>query len=209
MTEAQVVEIIEKVSRSLAPIYRFGYHSIEDMQQQAKIIAIQGIEDSYDESRPLENFLWTHVHNRLYNYKRDNFERPDKPCFKCPLNAYDPNLLKSDSKCTLHTNLINCEWYAKWHNRNAPKRNLMSTTDIDNINDEKENNMKRFDESLETIDSRQIFDIIDQHLPIPMREDYLKMKHGVRIPKKRTLEIINFIKGILIDNGIDPDQEAW
>ena len=40
------------------------------MKQQAAIFALEGLE-KYDNKRPLENFLWTHVRNRLFNYKRE------------------------------------------------------------------------------------------------------------------------------------------
>jgi hypothetical protein len=32
----------------------------------------------YDEVRPLENFLSIHIKNRLKNFKRDNYYRPDE-----------------------------------------------------------------------------------------------------------------------------------
>lgn len=207
MTENEVIEIIDKVARGLAPIFRFGYHTIEDMRQQAKIIAIEGL-DKYDATRPLENFLWTHVRNRLYNFKRDNYERPDKPCLNCPLNAYDPGLKYSDSGCKLHHQLINCGPYSQWYNRNAPKRNLMNPTDIDNINDEKEKNTKVNDESLEAVDTKVVFDVIDKYLPINMREDYIKLKYGIKIPKKRKDEIIESIRSILNTNGISTEEEG-
>ena len=82
MTEEEVLETIEKIANKLCYKFKFGYHGVEDMKQQATLFALEGL-DSYDEKRPLENFLWTHVRNRLFNYKRDNFERPDKPCFSC------------------------------------------------------------------------------------------------------------------------------
>jgi hypothetical protein len=31
----------------------------------------------YDSARPLENFLYTHISNRLKNFKRDNYFRPN------------------------------------------------------------------------------------------------------------------------------------
>ena len=73
-------DIIERVSSRLAQKFRFGYHTIDDMKQQAALFAWEGIYDSWDDSRPLENFLWIHVRNRLYNFKRNNYGRPEKPC---------------------------------------------------------------------------------------------------------------------------------
>ena len=83
MTEKQVIQIINNIANRLAGKFKFGYHDLEDMKQQARLFAWEGMEN-YDGIRPLENFLWTHVRNRLYNFKRNNFGRPDKPCDSCP-----------------------------------------------------------------------------------------------------------------------------
>lgn len=206
MTEKDVLDTIDRVAKRLASIFRFGYHEVKDIEQLARLEAVKGI-DKYDGKRPLENFLWTHVRNRLYNYKRDNYERPDKPCFKCPFNAYDPKLQESDSGCKLHERLINCEPYSQWYNRNAPKRNLMCTTDIENINDENESGMKSYD-AVSSIDNKKVFDLIDKQLPISMREDYIKIKFGYKVGKKRTYEILVKIREICKDNDIITEEEG-
>jgi len=74
MTEQQVIETITKVADRQAAKFRFGYYEVEDMRQEAFIIAMDAL-DRYDEKRPLENFLAVHVNNRLKNFKRDNFYR--------------------------------------------------------------------------------------------------------------------------------------
>ena len=71
MTEEEVIETIERVATRLCRKFRFGYHEVDDIKQQASLFAWEGLE-KYDEKRPLENFLWTHVRNRLYNFKRNN-----------------------------------------------------------------------------------------------------------------------------------------
>ncbi len=85
MTEEEVLSSIDRVANGLAYKYRFGYHGLDDMKQEARMLAIEGL-DRYDSSRgKLETFLWTHVSNRLFNIKRNKYARPDKPCFDCPL----------------------------------------------------------------------------------------------------------------------------
>lgn len=74
MTEQEVIETITKVADRQAAKFRFGYYEVEDMRQEAFIIAMDAL-DRYDEKRPLENFLAVHVNNRLKNFKRDNFYR--------------------------------------------------------------------------------------------------------------------------------------
>ena len=82
MSEEQVLQIINDISNRLAAKFKFGYHEIEDMKQQARMFAWEAL-DRYDGVRPLENFLWTHVRNRLYNFKRNNYSRLEKPCDTC------------------------------------------------------------------------------------------------------------------------------
>ena len=55
MTEEEVLETIEKIANKLCYKFKFGYPGVEDMQQQATLFALEGL-DSYDEKRPLENF---------------------------------------------------------------------------------------------------------------------------------------------------------
>jgi len=76
MTESEVSETISKVARRLAPKFTFGPYDVEDIFQEAFIIGIEGL-DKYDEARPLSNFMFTHISNRLKNFKRDNYYRLD------------------------------------------------------------------------------------------------------------------------------------
>ena len=74
VSESEFVQVWEKISKKLGYKFKFGYHSHEDMKQQAAIFALEGLKN-YDYKRPLENFLWTHVRNRLFNFKRNNFSK--------------------------------------------------------------------------------------------------------------------------------------
>ena len=76
MSEQEVVDTITKVARHLAPKYVFASYDIEDIFQEAFIIGIEGLE-KYDEKRPLSNLLFTHISNRLKNFKRNNYYRLD------------------------------------------------------------------------------------------------------------------------------------
>lgn len=76
MTEQQVVDTITKISKRLAPKYVFAGYEVEDIEQEAFIIGIAGLE-KYDPARPLENFMYTHINNRLKTFKRDNYFRMD------------------------------------------------------------------------------------------------------------------------------------
>ena len=64
MSESQLIQIINNIANRLAGKFKFGYHDLEDMKQQARLFAWEGLEH-YDGVRPLENFLWTHVRMRV------------------------------------------------------------------------------------------------------------------------------------------------
>jgi len=76
MDETYVLSVIAQVTQKLAPKYVFASYDIEDIEQEAFIIALEALE-RYDLDKPLENFLYTHVNNRLKNFKRDNYYRQD------------------------------------------------------------------------------------------------------------------------------------
>jgi len=76
MTEEQVVATISMISSRLANKYTFPNYETEDIEQEAFIIGMEAM-DRYDEVRPLENFLSIHIKNRLSNFKRDKYYRPD------------------------------------------------------------------------------------------------------------------------------------
>ena len=130
--EDEFLKIVDIISKKLAYKFKFGYHDYEDMKQQISIFALEGLKN-YDHTRPLENFLWTHVRNRLFNYKRDNYQRPDKPCLSCPL--YDKMCKQTMSGCLQYTDKNDCELYASWSSRNSAKKNLMYLNTIDEIKD--------------------------------------------------------------------------
>ena len=76
MSSEEVTAIILKVAQKLAPKYIFASYDVEDIEQEAFIIALDAL-SRYDSDKPLENFLYTHVNNRLKNFKRDNYFRQD------------------------------------------------------------------------------------------------------------------------------------
>lgn len=76
MTQDQVILVIQKVAKRLSNKYTFPNFDEDDIEQEAFIIGMEAME-RYDSSRPLENFLAVHIKNRLKNFKRDNYYRPD------------------------------------------------------------------------------------------------------------------------------------
>lgn len=176
VSDEEFVKVWKKISKKLSYKFKFGYHDVEDMKQQAAIFALEGLE-KYDGVRPLENFLWTHVRNRLFNFKRNNYQRPDIPCKSCPL--YDPLYKKSSNQCNKYTNKLECKEFSAWNERNETKKNIMQLSHIpDNsiINDDSY--------SLSFIEDKEILDYIEDNISKEYREYYLKLKHGTKISKK-------------------------
>jgi hypothetical protein len=191
--EQQFLNALDNISKRLGNKFKFGYHSYEDMKQQAAIFALEGLE-KYDSSRPLENFLWTHVRNRLFNFKRDNYQRPDLPCANCPL--YDKLGKNSSSNCLKYTDKTECELYNNWLVRNTNKKNIMKLYGSENLHEihKHENDINH------NISNQQIFDIIETHIPSQHRELYLKYRYGDKLSKTNQNKIVKIIKQILKDH---------
>ena len=203
MSEDEVMVIIDKIAQRLAGRFIFGYNDIEDIKQQARLIALEGLE-SYDEGRPLENFLWVHVKNRLCNYKRNNYVRLDKPCDHCPFSAYD----KSNDICTKFDNFLDCEIYATWFNKNESRKNIMNPIGLSCASSDKEENMKSGANPSEIISHKEIIDLIDKNIPNNLRSDWLQSKVGIRLPKPQRFRLFTAISEIFQENDIDVEK-AW
>jgi hypothetical protein len=196
VSEEEFLQALENISKRLAHKFKFGYHGYDDIKQQAAIFALEGLE-KYDNKRPLENFLWTHVRNRLFNYKRDNYQRPDKPCLNCPL--YDPHCKKSTNQCEEYSNKNDCELYNSWETRNNSKKNIMKPIGMEDINETHSPNS--FKDIPEMISNQQILDILDIHVNYQNRETYLKLKYGEKISKNDLSKFLLYIKDLLHDHG--------
>lgn len=196
VTEEDFLTVLDNISKRLSHKFRFGYHDLDDMKQQAAIFAIEGLE-KYDNSRPLENFLWTHVRNRLFNYKRNNYQRPDKPCLTCPL--YDKAYKDSDNQCLKYKVKTDCELYAAWANRNDAKKNIMQPSYIDT--DHHNPNLQTNDFT-SLVQNQEIIKFLDENIQPEFRENYLKLKHGSKIAKQNLVKLQKHILSLM-------ENSAW
>lgn len=176
VSEEDLLEAIAIISKKLAYTFRFGYHQVEDMQQQISIFAIEGLE-KYDHVRPLENFLWTHVRNRLFNFKRDNYQRPDKPCTSCPF--FKPNQADKDSDCSEYTDKLSCDLYASWYSRNNIKKNLMYFNTIEELKEY----LPNYKNQSNNHEHSELISMLEESLFDEHREIYIKLKHGNKVYK--------------------------
>lgn len=198
VSEEEFLIVLDNISKRLGHKFKFGYHSYEDMKQQAAIFALEGLE-KYDNTRPLENFLWTHVRNRLFNFKRDNYQRPDKPCLSCPF--YDPKLKLSSNQCEKYTNKNDCELYNSWETRNASKKNIMKPVAIEDIKEYFSDHTNT--DATDSMFNKELIDMLDTHIPSQYRETYLKFKYGEKVSKSDVNKLLKIIKDILESN--DPE----
>lgn len=202
VSEQEFLTVLENISKRLGHKFKFGYHSYEDMKQQAAIFALEGLE-KYDNKRPLENFLWTHVRNRLFNYKRDNYQRPDKPCLACVF--YDAHCAVSINQCKEYDDKSNCEEYHTWNNRNTNKKNIMKPVGIEDLKEQNVSvpKLATHQTILDMVSDQQILKLLDEHIPAQHRSTYLKLKFGDKVYKNDLNKLINCIKEILKDHGYE------
>ena len=192
MTEKEVLETIEKIANKLCYKFKFGYHSGDDMKQQARLFAWEGME-KYDEKRPLENFLWTHVRNRLYNFKRNNYSRLEKPCDTCEFYI--------SKKCTAFDDQMECSLYKGWSDRNSAKKSLMHSISVDFDQKEEDNSV------LSTIQSKELVQLVDSELHVSFREDWIRFINNLKLSKTKKDRLVEEIKNVLEENNID--TQTW
>lgn len=193
ITEIEFINALDNVTKKLVYRFKFGYHTIDDIKQQAAIFAMEGLKN-YDSSRPLENFLWTHIRNRLFNYKRDNYHRPDNVCESCPF--FDRKKEFSNNQCKKFTNKMDCEIYNESKKRNDLKKNIMHPSNV-----EMSDNIDNKNNFLDTISNKEILSIIEDNISTKYREYYLKLRAGVRISKKELDKLKEHILYILKNHG--------
>ena len=189
-SEQEVLDVIDNIANRLCYKFKFGYHSPEDMKQQARLFAWEGLE-KYDNKRPLENFLWTHVRNRLYNFKRNNYSRLEKPCDTCEFYI--------SKKCTAFVDQEECHLYKGWLDRNNAKKNLMHSVSVEFDQKEHEHS------AIGTLFAKEVSELLDEELHVRFREDWIRLLNNLRLNKIRKDRILEEIKSILKENGIDQE----
>lgn len=190
--EAEILRVIASVVRILAPKFRFGYYTNQDMEQEGTLAAIEVLnEGSYDVSRPLENFIYAHVHNSLYNLRRKHYLRLEVPCKCC-----DPNNLPA----------YPCKKWRDWSARNTTKQNIMKPLDMSNVSDESENNMREESSVIDDTIGSELRTLLDREIPVDLRKDYLQMLDGKRIPKGRREKVREAVLIIIKDKGYAEEE---
>lgn len=188
MITQQQLKTIQKVARALAPRFTFGFYDKEDIEQECFLIACEALDDFDAERGSLENFLYTHLNNRLQNFLRKHYYRKTFTCAHC--GGEDPT----------------CESCERRRWRFAVKKHLMEPIDIDNVNVNNEANAYEYQNLHEQLELEEIFTIINKHLEIHLRADYLRMLEGLHVPKPKREVIENRIIDILQEYGYEREQ---
>jgi len=187
LTQNQI-ETILRVAKNIAYKYTFGYYDVEDIEQECFLLAQEAVQ-KYDAARgSFENFLYTHLHNRLNNFLRKKYYRKDFECKIC--GGKDPN----------------CESCERRRLRFLTKKHLVEPIDIDHVNMEKESSMYYEFNPLEDMELTEIFTLINMHLEIELRADYLRMLEGISISKPRRNLIEQRLCEILEKHGYEKQK---
>ena len=182
LTEKEVMVAMDKAIALLAQTFVFGYFDSDDIRQEAYIFGLEAL-PRYDPSRPLENFLYTHIRNRLINFKRDKYHRTDPPCKICAEHGKHP-----DGSI--------CQKYLTWKKRNASKQNLMRPQDIQTADDSNKS-MKMNQSVVDDANILECLELIDLNLDVELRSTYIRMRNGEPVPKTKRIKVEDAIKEIL------------
>lgn len=185
MSEAEVLATIRKVVNTLAPNFVFGPYDLDDIKQEATLIALQGLE-FYDSRRPLENFLMVRVRRRLINFRRDKLHRNDPPCRTCAAGGF----------CTGAQPRAHCAAFAAWLKRNTAKSRLMCPTHFDSHQDDC---LRQDSTVVDDAHLREVLRAIDAHLPVELRGDYLRMREGAPVSAAQRARVREAVREIVGD----------
>ena len=198
-TESQVTDIIEKVVGRLAYKFVFGYHDVDDIKSLGRILAIEGMK-KFDGKRPLENFLYIHVKNRLGNEKRNKYERKTPPCLKCPF--FDKSY---PNECAAYSDKMECEKWAKFRLKNDAKKNLMRPGRIEDSSEEL--NFSCTTDVLESMSNVEILELIDKEISSKIRPLFIKFRNGIKLVKAEYKKLLEEIKNICQKNNLLNENE--
>lgn len=168
----EYLEAVERAVRIIARRFVFGYYSLDDAEQECRLLALQAW-PRYDRSREPGPFVYRHVLNRMRNVYRDRCHRNDPPCKDCHRGVGHDG--EGGPACAA---------YVAWSRLNGAKASLMSPTDIETIPRDMEDYLARDEES-----PANEYEGLDELLPVEVRADFLRMVSGVRLTKSRRARV--------------------
>jgi len=186
MTEEQVMEVITLIISQISGKFKFGVYGIEDIRQEAFLLAIEALE-KYDGERKLENFLRVHIRNRLNNLKRNKHARYEPPCKSCPFfNRALPN------GCSAYDEKTDCDLWAKWLLKFQKRERFVNPIDIGLVSLEGGDN-----QVYEKTWRVELIELIRLELPAELAGDFLRFLDGVKLNKARRTKLFEGIGKII------------
>ena len=91
--------------------------------------------------------------------------------------------------------------YKGWFDRNSTKKGLMNISKLEIDTYDKEDNVAYI------LDRKQLFNTVDQSIPISYREDWIRFVNRLRLPKPRREKVIELIREIIEEKNID--EKTW
>jgi hypothetical protein len=172
VTESDFLAAVDKTARLLSRAFSFGCYDPVDIRQEVGVYAVELMKKGkYDHSRPLDAYILSHCRRRLINLRRDKLTRAD-PCPRC--HAGDP--------CGPDGTV--CEVYARWAARNRAKAALARPVDLGEVPPDRVPRTGESDVEARA-EANELERVIDDHLPVELRADYLKLRAGQALPKVR------------------------
>jgi DNA-directed RNA polymerase specialized sigma24 family protein len=174
LSEAQMTTILS-VAQKVAPKFAFGIYDSDDMIQEAIILGMDCVSRYDPERGPFENFVATHISNRLRTFVRKHSVR----------NA--PDVPKSSLD------------YVHWERSFGPKKRLQEALPLDDVS----SSLTTEIDIINQLSMEDIQRAIDKNLPVEYRADYLRMLNNVHVPKGRRNKIKEILISILAEHGYE------
>jgi hypothetical protein len=174
VNEAEVLLAIKNTGDLLSKRFAFGQYEPSDIRSLISLYTYEALSAGrYDPTRPIGPFVYTNSKNRLINLHRDERRRVDSPCTRC--HAGDP--CGPDGQV--------CKKFEKWDARQKAKESVNRPLPIDHVSDRREPRTRQESPVEASAEANDLESIIDTHLPVELRQDYLMMRSGQILPKVR------------------------
>jgi hypothetical protein len=192
VNEADVLLAIKNTGDLLSKRFAFGQYEPADIRSLVAVYTYEALAAGrYDPTRPIGPFVYTNSKNRLINLQRDERRRRDAPCARC--HAGDP--------CGPDGGV--CKAYAKWDARQKAKESVGRPLPIDHINDRREPRTREESPVEAQAEANDLEAVIDNHLPVELRGDYLRMRSGQTLPRAQRERVQIAVMDALEAAGLD------
>lgn len=75
------------------------------------------------------------------------------------------------------------------------------------IDKEPESSHSSSSDLVESISNKEVLEFLDLNVSSEHRENYLKLKHGLKIPKQQLLKLKQYIQNLIVEHNLCPKNE--